>query len=275
MKIKSLLLLISVLTAIFTSCKKNKSYDLNPDINVADDVVLSECAYQYVFFMIAKAVMDPVVQQSHQAWIDSGQITFYPAENKYLFSFSGKLSADSVRRNGKFEAVLSGNFFEPETVTNVSFSAYFEDYQQIEGKDSIVNNGILAGNRMAFSNYISGRIIKGPDQSTVVYWESLKHYTSPVIVITPGNELVFYASGTGSGKSSKGYSFTESVTDSLVFMSGCPWILSGMISLSIPDIEIPTGTISFIPDDGCSDKMIYDFEGNLFYYRKTQEFLKN
>jgi hypothetical protein len=276
MKKGNLLFFLVILVIISGSCKKNKSYNLNPDINAANATVLSEYAFNYVFTMIARAASDSALAQNHQAMIDSAIVTYDPGSGTYLFMYSGKYCADSVMRNGRFKASMNGNFFTPGTVSDVTFLSYYEGYYAVTGKDSIVNLGLTQGSGTLFSNYITGgELIVVVPQYKVIRWKSLNQFSFPTGFFYPGSDKVIYTTGSGSGVSSEGYSFSASILDSLVTRFDCPFIYSGIIGLSIPDQDVTTGSIDFITSDGCANRMNYDFGGNVFYYSRKPDYMKN
>jgi hypothetical protein len=86
--------------------------------------------------------------------------------------------------------------------------------------------------------------------------------------------MIFLMNGNCEGISSNGFRFSA-VFDSLTDNINCPWILDGLIHLTIPDGGYTSGTVDYITNDGCSNKMKYDFEGSIFYLWKNPQYLKN
>jgi hypothetical protein len=86
--------------------------------------------------------------------------------------------------------------------------------------------------------------------------------------------MIFQMTGIFSGISSGNYGFSGEL-DSLADNLNCPWILDGTIRLIIPGADYTSGTIDFISNDGCSNKMQYNFEGNIIYLRNNAQYLKN
>lgn len=135
--------------------------------------------------------------------------------------------------------------------------------------DSIVNNGIAPGNWMVFTNYVkNGMILKGLVADAVITWSSETQFITNANSFTQPGDITFLMGGTCAGISSKDYSFSATL-DSLKDNINCPWILDGKIHLSIPGAEYSTGIVDFIANDGCSNKMIYTFEGSTFILWKN------
>jgi hypothetical protein len=273
---KRLKLFTYVLVLIMlAACQKNHEVDLSPDLNVANDVVTAECSYRYTFNMVIKAQTDSAIQQNHSGWIDSAWVVYNTSLNEYLFQYSWKVCPDSVVRSGRFRADFNSSILNPGSVTQIFFENYFDGNDSISGVDSIVNKGFGAGNTIIFTNYIkNGLILKGLDHNSRITWSSETQFVTNAISFTQPGDIIFLMSGNCSGISSKGLVFSaefNSLTDPL----SCPWILDGQISLTIPDAGYTTGTVDFIPNDGCSNRLKYTFEGNIFYLWKNAEFLKN
>lgn len=257
------------------ACHKNKEVDLKPDLNVANDVVIAECAFKYIFNMIVKAQTDPVLQANHVALIDSAWVVYNTNENEFTFEYSGKMCQDSLRRSGKFEAEFDSSFLRPGSATMVLFENYYDGTESINGMDSIVNNGLASGNRMVFTNYIkNGMILKGLDNDAVITWSSETQFITNANSFTQPGDITFLMGGKCAGLSSKDYNFSATL-DSLTDNINCPWILDGKIHLSVPGAGYSTGIVDFITNDGCSNKMKYTFEGNTFYLWKNPQYLKN
>jgi len=257
------------------SCHKNTEVDLKPNMNVANDVVISECAYKYIFNMIVKAQINPALKANHVTWIDSAWVSYNTSESEFVFEFSGKMCQDSVQRSGKFEAEFDSSFLKPGSTTMVLFDNYYDGTNRIDGTDSIVYNGITTGKRMVFTNYIEhGTILKGSANYTTITWSSERQFSTDANSFAQPGNIIFLMEGTCTGISSKDYSFSATL-DTLTDNINCPWILGGIIHLSIPGSGYTTGTVDFITNDGCSNKMKYTFEGNTFYLWKNPQYLKN
>jgi hypothetical protein len=128
---------------------------------------------------------------------------------------------------------------------------------------------------MVFTNYIEhGTILKGSANYTTITWSSERQFSTDANSFAQPGNIIFLMEGTCTGISSKDYSFSATL-NTLTDNINCPWILDGIIHLSIPDAGYTTGTVDFIPNDGCSNKLLYTFEGHIFYLWKNERYLKN
>jgi hypothetical protein len=275
MKKLYLLLIIIIIAGIHQSCRKNSSSDLNADVNVANDAVISVSSYTSIFNFLIKARLDSSIISRGFAFIDGAIVTYNSGSKAYNFAFGNQYSPDSVQRTGSIQFVMSGDILQMGSYAKVSFQNYYEDYGRVTGTDSIVNDGTNALNQMVFNDYIShGTIDKGMERGilTVSINEKLTVRASSIFT---GQDIIFLVQGTISGKSSKGYTFTASTSDTLLNSISCPWIEGGIIDVHISDVQIPDGYIEFGKNKGCSDVIWYYFENASFRVKKNKYYLSN
>jgi hypothetical protein len=274
-KLTRIILYLWVLLFMASCSKKNKEADLKPDLNVANDAVIAGSAFNYIFNMVVKAQSSQELMTNHVALIDSAYVVYSTGESEFVFTFNGKMSSDSVRRTGKFEAEFDSSFIRPGSTTMILFDSYYDGYDLVNGMDSIVCNGINSSNKMQFTDYVKhGLVLKGLADNAVISYSSETQYLTDADAFTKPGTKVFLVNGNCSGVSSKQYGFSG-VIDSLTDNTGCPWILDGTINLTIPNADYTKGTIDFLPGDGCSNKLKYNFEGNIFYLWDNAAHLNN
>jgi len=274
LKVWFTVIVISLLMFTMTGCKKNSSVDLKPSFNAANDVILSNRPFIYVFNMLVRAVTDSVLQQTHHAVIDSAELSFDHLTNQYVFQFSGKMGHDSVRRYGSFRATLDSNFFIPGTSVGITFQGYAEDSHSITGIDSILNTGISTDGKLGFVNSIREALIS-KDTIRVIRWQALQTcYLDPTVFSSHPDSALIRIEGSGQGVSSMGFTFSTTISTPLQDLLSCPWIRGGIIALSIPEAPVQTGTINF-SNPGCTDKVIYDFEGTIYYWKLKNKYLQH
>jgi hypothetical protein len=275
MKKITAILLGGILFFASASCRKNKSLDLNPDVNVSNDVILSVSSYTNIFNLLIKARLDPLLASQGFSFIDSAYTTYDPVKREYDFSFNSLISPDSVRRSGQITVLVSGDMLQKDSYAKVYFQNYYEDYGRVGGTDSITNLGVNNSGQMVFSDIVSDGFMEkvvGGGTIKVKMTNTCKTMASSLI---PGGNVLFYIRGNSSGVSSKGYAFSASVRDSLQDSFSCPWIKGGVIDVQVPDGQVTEGYIDFVSGDGCSDVIWYYFDTSKFKVYKNQFFLKN
>jgi hypothetical protein len=274
-KISILLPGILLLLFVFPSCRKNNSIDLTPNVNVANDVILSVSSYSAVFNLLMKARLSSSLANSGYATIDSSYITYDSVKREYDFDFYSVKSPDSVMRSGQIAVVVSGDIFQKGSYAKAYFQSYYEDYGKVDGADSISNEGINSSGQVVFSDYIShGSIEKVVGVGTISV-NMTGRYKTLVSSLVPGMDVLFLMQGDISGVSSKGNAFSASIRDTLVDPFSCPWIKGGIIDVQVPGAECTDGYIDFVAGDGCSDVIWYYFDTSKFKVWKNQYYLKN
>ncbi len=273
---KNLILLLGIILLFFSqSCRKNNSIDLNPNVNVSNDVIISISSYTAVFNLLMKARLDTSLAMYGDVWIDNAYITYDSLKMEYDFNFYSIKSPDSVRRSGRIAVLVSGDILQKGSYARVFFQNYLEDYGKVDGIDSITNEGVNAFGQVVFSDNLShGSITKFIGGGTISV-DITSKYKTPASSLVSGMDILFLVEGNISGLSSKGHTFSASIRDTLQDSFSCPWIKGGIIDVHIPEAEIPDGYIDFVADDGCSDVIWYYFNTSEFKVWKNQFYLKN
>lgn len=269
------LILIVLSTILLHSCKKDNSTDLNPNLNVADNIVIAEEAYNHVVIMTIRALKDPLLLSQGHIYMDSGYVIFDSLNKKISFNYYNRLSPDSITRSGKFDVWMSGNLLAKGSYARILFTEYSCDGQTITGNDSIVNAGIDGNAKMVFENFITGGVITQLSLLSLS-WQSSNRFTVDPSVFTVGaSNYYVLISGEASGISTEGFKFGAVTKDSLIWWSECPWLAGDKISFSLTGVDVTSGTIKYNSENRYTDDMEYDFEGNLYYTRMSSLYLKH
>ena len=254
------------------SCKKNKEIDLQPDVSAANGYVAIEDEMKYVFDMLVKAQKDDLLWSSGHSHIDSAWVTAEISQHKLFFDYNS-ICPDSIVRNGRIEATLSGPLFLKGTIISVIFLEYHVDVNKYEGTDTIKNLGVNTSGQWIFSASMNnGKIIQYIITGSINYQVQNQFLVDSVSVLS-GNDFSYLIKGSVSGICSTGNAFEGLIRDSLTSRLSCHWIDSGVTKIKVTAANYTEGTIDFIKDDGCSEKMIYNFGNNIFYVLKLKRYL--
>jgi hypothetical protein len=252
------------------SCSKNTSQNFQPDLNVANDVVLVQRSLVNTFRMISMAVTDSALQQSHVAGIYGATVIYSPSQNKYMFSYPGNECPDSVIRSGRFYATLNGPFFNPGTQIIITYKNYSEDYHFVFGADTLIctnfNGGVTSYSILETWDSISkdtGRMIQYRLDQTIDLTGDIQSGTGS-----------FTFAGQVSGISSGGFPFTAAISTPLSVGYNCPWIGTGDINLVIQGASVPDATMTFPSEFQCSDRVNYNFDGIVYQWHMTEGYLE-
>jgi hypothetical protein len=257
-----------------SSCRKTEKIDLNPNLNVANDIIIAQRPVLNTFRMLVRAVNDTDLQLTGHGYFDGASVTFNPALNKYSFHYFGSYGPDSVARSGTVDAILSGNFAEQGTRVRFSFSAYFEDAMNFNAGDSMVNTG-TSGSDLTFSNLIVGGAVLKDTSGTILFSADLQYRVPLNPTGVPAHALIT-VSGMMGGTSSKGYGFNASIAAPIVYPvypTICAYIREGSLPFSFAGNTATAGTITLPPVNSCNDSVYYDFGGTVYRWRMKLRYL--
>ncbi len=145
---------------------------------------------------------------------------------------SGCMGRDGKLRKGKIISIYTGPMFIPGSKCSTTFEDYYVDSFKIEGKHSVENTS--TSNQKQWTV----RVIDGKITNTNIgdwkMWSSTKTHTQVEGNGTPLYPLddVFKITGSATGSSSNGNSWTALITEPLVKKIGCRWIVKGMVRIT-------------------------------------------
>ncbi len=269
-RIPGTLALVLLMAAGMPACKKATQADLNPNLNVANDILISERPLINSFTMLLRATTDTLLQLTHDGMIQNAWVTYNPGQMQYSFKYFGTASPDGVVRSGRIDAALTGDFFAAGTSVKFTFQGYTEDGMPISGIDSLLCTDHQSG-LAVYRNSAVLTIIK--DTIGTIHAQIDLKYRIPLYAPMGYENAVVQIEGSDSGTSSKGYSYLSSVSDTLSAPMNCPWICSGSIGLTIPGAPQPTGVIVFVSGQGCSDRVDYQFGETVYQWKMEKLYL--
>jgi hypothetical protein len=262
-------LLMILLVSGMISCTKNSSTNLQPDLNVANDLILIQRPLVNIFRMVSLANSDSLLQQTHIAGIYGATVIYSPSLNKYMFSYKGNYCPDSTIRSGRFYAVLTGSFYSPGTKIIITYNNYTEDLHYLYGTDTISCTG-SSGDTATYS------FIETEDSITKDTGRMIRFSVNQVIKLAgdvQSGQGHFSMTGQVNGLSSDGHSFTSEISTPLTVYYSCPWINTGEINFLVSGAEVPDGLITFPSGIQCSDRVNYNIYGVLYQWRMLEGYL--
>jgi hypothetical protein len=262
-------LLLVLLVSGMISCTKNSSTNLQPDLNVANDLVLIQRPLVNIFRVLSMSVTDSLLQQTHIAGIYGATVIYSPALNKYMFSYKGNYCPDSTIRSGRFYAVLSGPFSSPGTTIVITYNNYTEDLHYFYGTDTITCTGVSGG--IATYSFIETEDSITKDTGRMIRFSL--NQTLELAGDVQSGQGNFSMTGGVTGISSDGHPFTATISDPLTVSYSCPWISTGEINFLVSGAEVPDGFITFPSGLQCSDRVNYNFNGVIYQWRMLEGYL--
>jgi len=253
-----------ILLSAVAGCKKNTEKDLGPDLNVANDIVFTERGLFHTFNLLVKANLDSNIMHMGVGTIDKALVYYSSSSRRFTFFYQNKYCADSVTRNGNIVATLTGDFFSSGTTVTVIFQNYSEDTRKFIGTDDLYNSGMMLGGVGGYGSAIDNLLVIKDSVHSTHWYSRLRYHIPSGIKMQPDSLVPFGITGNGNGISSSTYAFSFQVSTPLLNDIYCPWIRQGIMQISVPSVDVTTGTIEYVNRDKCNNRVTYNFEGSVF-----------
>lgn len=216
---------MAVVTFSLTSCKKE---DEDSDTTGASDNALAEATYQDAGNIADEAGsgalsnyrLDPseaggllsacaVVTRDSANHADQDTITVD-------FGTSNCYCNDGRNRRGKIIIMYSGTYRDSGSTWTITFDNYFVNDNQVLGSKTVINNGHNSSGHLVYSINVNGQIILANNGGTIT-WTSQRQREWTAGESTPQwNDDMYSITGSASGTSASGNSFTAQITSPLI-----------------------------------------------------------
>ena len=249
MKKHSLALCLSaflLVTFSFYACKKDAKAD--SDTTPAQDNSYAESSYNDVNTMVdasaslgtnfsfrmatndANARLEGLFGSCGSATVDTVSATRTITIN---FGTTNCLCADQRYRRGKVIATWTGRYRDSGTVINITFDGYAVDDNLIKGTHKTTNMGRNTAGHLVYKVEVNGQIVKANNGGTIT-WTSTRQREWLEGSSTPLNWLddTYSITGSASGTTAAGESYTINITKALVRKMNCYWFESGSVDIT-------------------------------------------
>jgi len=258
---------------LFSSCKKD-STAADSDVEPAQDNALAEASFNDVTTITDQAAFSGSVNM-RVASVDredgslgsacatvSVDTLSSPHNITIDFGTTNCLCNDGRNRRGKIIASFTGRYRDAGTVISISFSNYFVNDNQLTGTKKITNNGLNTAGNLVYTIEVNGSVIKANGAGTAT-WVSTRQREWIAGAATPLilNDDVYSITGTASGTTAKGKSYTIAITKALVRKMSCRWFESGVLDVT-PQGK-PTRTLDY-GSTGCDANATVTILGHTF-----------
>lgn len=135
-------------------------------------------------------------------------------------------------RKGKIIAEMTGPFRTAGTTITITTQDYYDGLNKVESGTAVITNlGVINGHNTFEFNVDSAKVTT---PGGVVSWSTDRQiqWVEGDTTLFDTTDDVFLVTGQASGVSSKGVSFTASITKELRIATACQWIESGIIKLT-------------------------------------------
>jgi hypothetical protein len=261
---------------LFSACKKD-STATDSDTESAQDNALAESSFNDITTITDQAaysgsvnmrVAGSAAADKEDGSLGSGcaTVSIDTVSTPHIitvdFGITNCLCNDGRYRRGKIMASFTGRYKDAGTVISISFSNYFVNNNQLTGTKKITNNGLNASGNLVYTIEVNGSVIKANGAGTAT-WVSTRQREWVAGASTPLllSDDVYSITGTASGTTAKGKSYTIAITKALVRKMSCRWFESGVLDVT-PQGK-PTRTLDY-GNTGCDANATVTILGHTF-----------
>lgn len=228
-----LLVAISVLLTLATSCRKDRKESLGNTITM--DNSTAENLYSDLFKVTDNiSSTEEGIRDNEIGCIDSIYVDTTSTPRTVLIDFGSDdcVAPDGRMRKGQVLLTYTGRYREEGTVITITPLNYTVNGYQLSGTKTITNLGLNNYGDVAFSIVVDGSIT-APGNAWTAQWDSnrIRTWVEGSNTLTIWDD-VYEISGTASGINRNGLSYSVLITTPLRAEIGCRWLVSGTMILT-------------------------------------------
>jgi hypothetical protein len=276
MKVKSILtyfIVAATISTLFNSCRKRDRDDAdNRDTSASTDNALAEGSYNDVsnisdqaaagnlssyFISNSSEMKSSLLSSCATITRDTVSVPHILTIN---FGTTNCLCNDGRYRRGIINVSYTGAYRDSASTHTITFNDYYVNDNKIMGTKTVVNNGHNAAGHLIYSITVNGQILKATGGTITWTSNRTREWIIGENTLTWGDD-VYLITGSGSGTSANGNSFTVTITSPLRREIGCRHFVSGTFTLS------PSGKPDRYFDFGngtCDNQATVTINGHLY-----------
>jgi hypothetical protein len=235
MKNKVLILFLA-LSTLAISCRKERRDTLGSSISTDNNT--AENLFSDMFKVVNDVSLNTEgIREDIIGCIDTIIVDTTSNPKMVLIDFgdSDCTGNDGRIRKGKLHITYTGRYREVGTVITITPENYTVNGHLIEGQKTIENLGLNANGKLHYSVTASGTITAAGNAWTIT-WQTYRTRTWVEGQSTPTLlDDVYEITGYGNGENRNGVPYTSNITQPLRAEIGCPWIVSGAITIEPED----------------------------------------
>lgn len=251
-----LMAVTSLSVVMLTSCRKDKDEEIDNDTASVVEYAMADNAFSDV-----SSISDEAYDGSLESYRSAGNarilttcatITFDTSSSpKTLtidFGTTNCLCGDGNYRKGRILVSWTGPYRDSGSVRTITFDNYFVNYNQILGTKTVINNGTNGSGHPIFTVTVNGSIVWDPQYfgggGTSTYTSTRTREWSAGFNTLAWNDDVYLISGTASGTTRVGSSYTMSTSEALKKEIGFRHFTDGVLNFT------PSGKYTRVIDYG-------------------------
>lgn len=235
---KKYFLLFAAFTAfslIFTSCQKEEVE--NPAFE--EDLITNEdVATATDLFQDTEDEVDAQIE-TRGGGLNCPEVTVTPDDGSFPRTVTIDYGPDGCEgpngrlRQGMIMVSQTAPMYETGATRTITFDNFFVDGVQVQGVKTLVNQSTGNDGNIVLTRTVEDGSLTFPNGNAAT-WESAQTLTQIAGGDTPERiDDVFEITGGSSGVNRNGVAFTVEITEPLIKRRNCPWIVSGVTTITI------------------------------------------
>lgn len=239
-----LLSLAMVSVAFLSACRKDKDEEIDNDTTSVVEYAMADNAFTDV-----SSISDEAYDGSLESYRTAGNarilttcasITFDTVSSPQTltidFGTTNCLCGDGNYRKGRILVSWTGPYRDSGSVRTITFDNYFVNYNQILGTKTVTNNGTNGSGYPSFTVTVNGSIVWDPQYfgggGTSTYTSTRTRVWSAGYNTLAWNDDVYLISGTASGTTRAGSSYTMATSEALKKEIGFRHFTDGVLNFT-------------------------------------------
>jgi hypothetical protein len=238
-KLSCSFIFMALFILVYSGCKKKE--DKPTDYSASKDNANANNAFAGIWKEISTVTDSSNALRSPTSTLSGGcasatitpfDLTTWPKTVIIDFGSTNCAGADGNNRRGKITAVFTGRYLDSNTVITVTLTNYYHNDNHVEGTQIITNKGRNSAGHRVFNVVVNNAIVTYTD-GTHTTWNTNQNREFYAGYTTWFNWLddVYLITGTANGVAANGESYSLNVNTPLRVNVGCPWIVSGSLTI--------------------------------------------
>jgi hypothetical protein len=239
-------LLIAGISLAIAGCKKEKDEEPKTDTSAAVNNAMAEAAFDNAtqwsdLAMAGRGLKSTLLDTGYMGTCVLATLDFTTMPYTLVIDFGATncLCDDQKYRRGKIIVNFNGNYWATGTVISYSFDNYFINDNQITGTKTVTNMGRNSSNNFWWNTVVNGSVIKANNGGTFT-WSSTRQHEWTEGETTPFIwwDDVYLITGSASGTSVDGKTYTIAITSPLRKKLNCEWLQSGTLNIQVEGLPL-------------------------------------
>ncbi len=262
---------VSLLILLYSSChKKNTSFNYTIAVETVVDYVKTQQMTDLLLGTYFKSITDSILLVDSVAIIDGANVSLSYNPTTIEFNYSSTDGDDGYghNRKGKYTAVSTSNFINPEAEITFTFQNFKYDFDTISTNSFILTNtGFDNNNNYVYNLIATNVLIKFYDTTGTVNFNIDQRF---IRVKDPASDYYTYndyfeIEGSNTGVARNGYQYNSATIDSdnLIMNYSCNWLSGGSAFVQLPQF-VHDAEVNFFNSGNCINKYSIITNGTLF-----------